>query len=95
MEQMWAAVPGGASLYKGAFLFIVLEHLAVGAGVRGAVALSTYQGSQPSCLSISRLICLLARNQPLLTGRAPFWTPTRSHEPGALAVLVYYIGGSP
>lgn len=80
---------------KGAFLFLVLEHLTVGAGVRGSVAMSTYPGSQPSCLGISRLICLLARNQPLLTGQAPSWTPTRSNEPGARAVLGYDIGGSP
>lgn len=64
MRQMHeAAVSGGASLYKGASLFIVL-----GIQVHRSVVMSTYLESQPSCLSISRSTCLLVRNQPLLTG---------------------------
>lgn len=69
MKQMRAAaVSGGASLYEGASLFTVLEHLAVGIQVRRSVVMSTYLGSQPSCLSITRSTCLLVRNQPSLTG---------------------------
>lgn len=47
-----------------------------------SMLMAAYLGNRLACLDISRSVSLLARNQPLLTGWAPFWKPTRSTAPG-------------
>lgn len=76
---MRAAVSGGASLYKGAFLFTVLKHLAAGAWDCGHVN----RPGEPTIPSWHVQVGSPTRQEPAIPcWRAPFWNPGRSPEPG-------------